>query len=376
MTNSYSRVCAPRSCTRRRLQLPTNRNRQDTNNSVAEVVDSTTHKLLINTIVGNLVNQKVHAKNHILSKNAYKNVIEQYLHLIPDLTTTMLKNRVYRLYKKHPLYKKYNISDVSKVPFPPPPASPTSNSSKTDTAQKKTGRPKGLTHESTRLAKINEAEAKDEITKQYFCELKSCTSAKKTKNGLFNSIVQDISSKRNLPCTFKFTYNAAMKRISRNNMNIPYNQKGPKSPLFKIEDDLVRLLILLGETGAPLTPPQVIRLTNSLIYDTPVQVDLVKWKRQNKCKGSDDELGRVGHKYYKNFMIRNKDKLKSKRGRRFELNREKWQTYTNFSKMYEDHEAEMVDAKIAEFLPTPVWMDKNGTIVSQEKSSIWMQSCN
>jgi hypothetical protein len=38
--------------------------------------------------------------------------------------------------------------------------------------------------------------------------------------------------------------------------------------------------------------------------------------------------------------------------------------------MYKDHKAEMVDAKIAKYLPTPVvWMDKNGKIVSQENEA-------
>jgi hypothetical protein len=35
--------------------------------------------------------------------------------------------------------------------------------------------------------------------------------------------------------------------------------------------------------------------------------------------------------------------------------------------MYQDHEAEMIDAGVAEPLPNPVWMDKNGKIVSDEK---------
>jgi hypothetical protein len=68
-------------------------------------------------------------------------------------------------------------------------------------------------------------------------------------------------------------------------------------------------------------------------------------------------------------MTRNHNRLRSKRGRRFELNREKWTTYTNFSKMYQDHEAEMIDAGVAEPLPNPVWMSKNGKIVSDEKQA-------
>jgi hypothetical protein len=376
MTNTHSKSPPNGDCRRSMLQLPTKANRISTSTNDSNI-DEEMKKSLMNTIVGSLLNEKIQAKKHVLSKNTYIQVINKYKLLLPELTISMLKNRVYRLYKKHPLFKKYESCLGSKVFVPPPPANSRINDTGTDATHKPVGRPKGVTFESSKLDKINQAEAKDDITKQYYHELELLktqktsknTTKKKTRDGLFNEIKHKVLKQRNLPLTMKFSYNTAMRRIARGNMEIDYSQHGPKSPLSEIEDDLVRLLILLGETGAPLTPPQVIRLTNSLIYETNIQHKLIKWKRQNKCQGSDEHLGRIGLKYYQNFMKRNRDRLRSKRGRRFELNRERWQTYTNFSKMYQDHEAEMIDAGIAEELPNAVWMDKKGNIVSDEKKS-------
>jgi hypothetical protein len=40
----------------------------------------------------------------------------------------------------------------------------------------------------------------------------------------------------------------------------------------------LQLIILLGNTGEPLTPPQVLQLTNSLIQDTKTQQKSINWK--------------------------------------------------------------------------------------------------
>jgi hypothetical protein len=100
-----------------------------------------------------------------------------------------------------------------------------------------------------------------------------------------------------------------------NSLSVPFGKNRPLSPLVEIEDDLCELLILFGDTGAALTPPEAIRFTNSVIKGTPIQKKLVQWKRNIKCKGSDEKVGYVGMTYFFSFMKRNKDKLRSKRGK-------------------------------------------------------------
>jgi hypothetical protein len=319
---------------------------------------------LINTITDSLLAKKLKQKNHILPKNEYTIAINRYISLLPGLTISMLKNRLSRRYKKHPYYKNYNVSLT--VLNPPPPVATTTNIEVDNNATlKKNGRPKGTTIKN--INNMNEliANAKNEITALYEKRRLELGLKKKVGDGAFNNIVKEIIAKYDLPDTFTFEYKTAMKRISRRKTCIAHGSKGPQSPLEDIEDDLVQFIILLGDTGAPLTPPQVLQLANSLIKDTPTQQKLIDWKTSRKMKGSDQELGTVGLKYLTNFMKRNKDKLRSKRGKRFELNRDKWQTYTNFKLMYEDHEEEMIDAGVAEKLPTPVWMNAKGDVCAE-----------
>jgi hypothetical protein len=68
-------------------------------------------------------------------------------------------------------------------------------------------------------------------------------------------------------------------------------------------------------------------------------------------------------------MKRQKHKLVSKRGHRFELNHEKWTTYTNFKNMYEDHEDEMIAAGVGERLDTLIWMNEKGETVSSKNDA-------
>lgn len=334
----------------------------DTNPSIAK-----RKKLMLDTIVSYLMDTKLKSKNHYLAKKIYKDVMLNYKDLIPGLNLPMLKARVHRRYVKHPMYKKVNV-------IPPPPVNLDDiNDDQEDNAPKKTGgRPKGATNQKKRESNIAHARARNEITCLYYSKMSNLRSqtekARCVKNGLFNKIKNDVMVNRDLPDSFKFTYNTCIKRISRGKLETAETH-GPKSPLHVIEKDLVQLLLLLGATGSPLTAPQVILLTNSLIRDTPTQQKLVAWKRKNKMKGSAFELGRVGYKYYKNFMNRHKHQLVSKRGRRFELNREKWTTYTNFKNMYEDHEEEMISAGVAERLDTPIWMNKKGEEVTTENDA-------
>ena len=49
----------------------------------------------------------------------------------------------------------------------------------------------------------------------------------------------------------------------------------------------------------------------------------------------------------------------SKRGQKYELNRDKWTTYANLNEMYSHTYEEMEEAGVAFKLETPVWMDEN-----------------
>ena len=75
---------------------------------------------------------------------------------------------------------------------------------------------------------------------------------------------------------------------------------------------------------------------------------------------SNDEVGTVGAGYWQRFLKRHSDKIVSKRGQKYELDRQKWTTYANFFDMYQHTIEEMVDAGVAQKLDEPQWMDRSG----------------
>ena len=105
-----------------------------------------------------------------------------------------------------------------------------------------------------------------------------------------------------------------------------------------------------------LSPSQGLALVNSLIDEQPIQQDLIQWKTKfsTNCDGS------VGAKYWQGFMLRNKHLLVSVRGQKYELNRQNWTAYANFSHMLQHTFEEMVKAGVAKKLDVPVWRNKYG----------------
>ena len=65
-------------------------------------------------------------------------------------------------------------------------------------------------------------------------------------------------------------------------------------------------------------------------------------------------------------MKRNKHRLVSKRDLKYYIHRQNWTTYHNILLVYEYTYEEMVSAGVAEKLPEPTWMDKDGNPCEEE----------
>jgi hypothetical protein len=162
-------------------------------------------------------------------------------------------------------------------------------------------RTKGSTDESKLQTNTLVAEVHDKITIEYNKELiktqqKSSFVSKRVKQGKFEEIKKQIISEveEDLPTSFTFSYNTAIKRISRQNLHVPFGKNGPCSPLLDIEDNLCELLILFGNTGTALKPPKVIRFTNSLIQGTPTKKNSSLGKRKLDVKALMLNLDMLG----------------------------------------------------------------------------------
>ena len=67
-------------------------------------------------------------------------------------------------------------------------------------------------------------------------------------------------------------------------------------------------------------------------------------------------------------MKRNVSQIRYKRGQKYELDRESWNTYANFHDMYTHNYTEMVEAGVEKLLDNPEWQNKKGDIVSEAQA--------
>ena len=138
--------------------------------------------------------------------------------------------------------------------------------------------------------------------------------------------------------------------------------------MLKIEPQFVQVVIQMARIGDPLTPIKALELINDMIASTEYQVQVKKWKQTHTITSNEFELGQVDYKYWLNFKKRNSDKIITRKGEKFELDRSNWTTYHNFDQMYNCFSNEMVYANVAELLPEPVWMNKEGDVIKEEES--------
>jgi hypothetical protein len=195
----------------------------------------------------------------------------------------------------------------------------------------------------------------------------------RNKKGLFNKIHNSVKASRNLPETFKFPYETAKKRIWGNTQVDEYGVPvGKSSPLFEAEDMITDFIVQLSKIGSPVTCGEAVFLINDLIEGTEYQAKLVEWKTTHGIKQSPEDMKRIGKSYWYSFLHRNEKKIRSKKGRKYKLDRSNWTKYRNFKNMYDDVKNEMVEAGLATKLLSPVSIDDQGKIVD-EKDGVGMR---
>ena len=225
----------------------------------------------------------------------------------------------------------------------------------------KGGRPCGTTNSSKECSELLLVEVKNEISKRFAAVQKSTRKGKRVAKGCLDNIINEVCSEKN--ASFKINPSAIRQRYYRKNL-ICHHKPGHISPLDRIEPTIIKIILQMARIRQSITPSRGLRLVNSLIENMPIQQELIQWK----SKYSNDNLGTVGIGYWNRFIRRNKSKLVSKRGQKYELNRQNWTTYSNFVNMYDHVEDELVSAGLAKEYEEPVWMDRKGKIVSEDKA--------
>ena len=145
-------------------------------------------------------------------------------------------------------------------------------------------------------------------------------------------------------------------RYKKARIFIECSTPGPTSPLESCEAEFVEVMIQMARMRQALSPSEGVKLINSLILGTKSEKDLIAFKEKH-CSNA---RGTVGVGYWRGFKKRNEHKIVTKKGAKYELDRDKWTTYANFTDMYKHIYEEMEDAKVATPYAAPMWQDYDG----------------
>jgi len=180
-------------------------------------------------------------------------------------------------------------------------------------------------------------------------------------------MIDMINEKYGLDGVNKIKMSTVRSRVDFKRRNAVVNHIGNTSPLVQLESVAVELLIKCGEMNQPLTCDQGLELIRSLVLKDSLRDEILGWIRSNCNPKADDEF-LIGKGYWRNFLRRNKFKLKSKKGKLFPQSRDDWCTAENFKEMYDRVYEKLIESGVAEKLHESVYMDREGNIVNQEAS--------
>ena len=95
------------------------------------------------------------------------------------------------------------------------------------------------------------------------------------------------------------------------------------------------MTIKLSRCQCSISTTEGMELINSLIKDTPIYEKYRECKIKNAyvSRDIDSVNGFVGHGCWWNFKRRNSNRTVSKKGEKFELDRQHWCKYRNFNLM-------------------------------------------
>ena len=214
----------------------------------------------------------------------------------------------------------------------------------------KGGRPVGSTANKRKHDEYALLASKNEIINTYQTKKKAAGKKRLPVDALDN-LIRDVTKRNALP-EDSISKSCIKSRLKKGRTShIIEAARGVASPLRKYELEFVDVIIQMARMRESLGPSECVALINSLIDGKEAQRDLVEFKEQNSHGGD----GTMGLGYWKGFKKRNGHLICSKRGQKYELDRDKWTTYCNFWQMYDHIYTELTDAGLAQKLSTPIW---------------------
>ena len=192
------------------------------------------------------------------------------------------------------------------------------------------GRPVGITEEKKEENVKNIIAATNKAAKK-FASVQKCAKqkGKRVRKGELKKIIKECTEKHNID-NDGISPIVIRRRVDRQSLSCHHLAGGQVSSLAAIEPLIVGIILQMARIRQCLIPSKGLALINSIIEGTLVQNKLKKWKGKN----TPNCVGMVGKGYWRSFLKRHKNQIVSKRGQKYELNRQNWTTYANFTNMY------------------------------------------
>ena len=218
------------------------------------------------------------------------------------------------------------------------------------------GRPKGSTKAKKKNDKETESKCTDSIVMEYSRRYNAAQSVGgKVEYGYLERLIDEKKKE------FGINISISSRNIRhRTHRGLQTAHHGAKSPLEEVEVALVEICIQMGKICQPLSCTEAITLMNDMIENTNTKQKLIEFQQSRKLGAYGFEKGRVTKGWWKGFLRRNENKLVTKRGEKFALNRHDWTTLPNIKQMYDVIYDEMVDSCVAVSLQHPIFTDING----------------
>ena len=156
----------------------------------------------------------------------------------------------------------------------------------------------------------------------------------RTKRGRFDEIVAEARALRNIEKSAKKSKAAIDRRIQRRNLEFNCEAGGKSSPLTKHEDYFVEMIVKLSHGLYSITSGKGLSLINYLMKGTGIEVESNIWKLKSTCAQDVTKVtSTFGQGHWRGFVNRNSNRIISKRGAKFELNRKNWSAHNEFFAM-------------------------------------------
>ena len=116
---------------------------------------------------------------------------------------------------------------------------------------------------------------------------------------------------------------------------------------------------------------------SSLVKGVEIENEAKERELKNThARSTESCFGIMGSGCWNRLKSHHKDRIVSKKGENFELDRDNWTAQANFKLTRDDVRAEMVEVNIAVYFDEPVWMDSNGHICNEKDYVVFMVSPN